>query len=383
MSNFLTKVSRFIGRSLFLLNILVAVWLLGCLAAGLVSPLQSRYLPVLSLTTPFAVLANLIFIFIWLFLSSRKIRVILSVVVLIAAYPVELPLFGWNLLGANEEKEGPDKIKVMLWNVHGLGIYDRPVKKTTPRDMMEEVIVAAPDILCMVEFYTDYKDAMKPHSLQFLQKGKFKEFRFVWDAKLGKKIYIGLALFSKYPVHNVQEIALSKGIKLLQADLDLPQAHTLRVFLLHLESVHLSDKDKSTIEELQETEGQTQRKISSAKTYINRLTEHYQVRARQADSVRMLIRNSPYPVLVCGDFNDMPGSYSYFTVRGDLKDAFVEKGLGIGRTYNKLSPTLRIDDIFYDPKLLRCTGFDTHSTELSDHNFITATFRYADSLRQQ
>ena len=41
-------------------------------------------------------------------------------------------------------------------------------------------------------------------------------------------------------------------------------------------------------------------------------------------------------------------SYTYFTVRGDMQDAFLKKGFGIGRTFSALSPTLRIDYIFAD-----------------------------------
>jgi len=51
----------------------------------------------------------------------------------------------------------------------------------------------------------------------------------------------------------------------------------------------------------------------------------------------------PHPVLLCGDFNDVPNSYTYFHIKGNLQDAFLQKGFGIGRTYTSLSPTLRID----------------------------------------
>ena len=99
-----------------------------------------------------------------------------------------------------------------------------------------------------------------------------------------------------------------------------------------------------------------------------------QRRARQADSVAAILRESPYPVIVCGDFNDLPGSYAYTTIRGPLSDAYEDYGRPFGRTYNRLSPTLRIDNIFYDPETFRCIDFKTVPTTLSDHNPIVATF---------
>ena len=79
-------------------------------------------------------------------------------------------------------------------------------------------------------------------------------------------------------------------------------------------------------------------------------------------------------MILCGDFNDLPGSYTYNTMKRGLKDAFAEKGRGLGRTYNLFSPTLRIDYIFYDPKMLDIIGFRSPKTRLSDHNPVIANF---------
>jgi endonuclease/exonuclease/phosphatase (EEP) superfamily protein YafD len=89
-----------------------------------------------------------------------------------------------------------------------------------------------------------------------------------------------------------------------------------------------------------------------------------------------VIDESPYPVLICADFNDVPGSYTYTKVKKNLKDAFAEKGFGLGRTYNLIFPTLRIDYIFYDPEILELSGYQSiRTTELSDHNPIIANFK--------
>ena len=97
-------------------------------------------------------------------------------------------------------------------------------------------------------------------------------------------------------------------------------------------------------------------------------------RGVQAERVKEELNQSPYPVIVCGDFNDVPGSYTYETMRGNLRDAFVERGYGLGRSYNFLAPTLRIDYIFFNDSVLHAIGFRSPRTKLSDHNPVIANF---------
>lgn len=83
------------------------------------------------------------------------------------------------------------------------------------------------------------------------------------------------------------------------------------------------------------------------------------------------IDKSPYPVIVCGDFNDVPNSYAYCKIGDRLQNAFVEKGSGIGRTFSNISPTLRIDNIFTD-KIFTISQFTRVRNNLSDHFPIIA-----------
>jgi endonuclease/exonuclease/phosphatase family metal-dependent hydrolase len=81
--------------------------------------------------------------------------------------------------------------------------------------------------------------------------------------------------------------------------------------------------------------------------------------------------DSPYPTIFCGDLNDTPNSYTYFTIRGDMQDAFLEKGFGIGRTFSSLSPTLRIDFILTDDQF-SIKQFTRVVKYLSDHFMLMA-----------
>ena len=78
------------------------------------------------------------------------------------------------------------------------------------------------------------------------------------------------------------------------------------------------------------------------------------------------MQQSPYPVIVCGDFNDPPSSYTYKRISYNLKDGFVESGSGVAKTYKGLIPLLRIDYILFSKKF-RSEQFQTIRQNLSDH----------------
>ncbi|MEZ5028200.1 MAG: endonuclease/exonuclease/phosphatase family protein [Ferruginibacter sp.] len=87
------------------------------------------------------------------------------------------------------------------------------------------------------------------------------------------------------------------------------------------------------------------------------------------------IKQSPYPVIVCGDMNDVPNSYTYFTVKDDLQDAFLKKSGGLGRTFRYISPTLRIDYILADKKF-EVENFSKIKVPYSDHYPILADIAF-------
>ena len=90
-------------------------------------------------------------------------------------------------------------------------------------------------------------------------------------------------------------------------------------------------------------------------------------RAGQVREIRQIIADSPYHVILCGDFNDTPASFTYKVLGHELHDAFVDSGRGIGRTYIGKLPSFRIDYIF-------------HSETFDSYNFETMDFRYSDHL---
>ena len=154
---------------------------------------------------------------------------------------------------------------------------------------------------------------------------------------------------------------------MIYADVNMP-GQKVRVFSTHLQSVMF---DNYHYKALYDLKNPSKASISGSKAIAYRLRNAYVKRAWQASMVNQKVTVSPYPAVVCGDFNDVPNSYSYFTARGDLQDAFLEKGSGFGKTLRIISPTLRIDYILADKKF-RVAQYHKFDVPFSDHYPIVA-----------
>ena len=141
-------------------------------------------------------------------------------------------------------------------------------------------------------------------------------------------------------------------------------ADTIRIFNIHLQSLRFSKAnlkyiDKPTVEDENAA-------IKESKNIISKFKKGFLKRQLQADRIRAEIDKSPYPVIVTGDFNDVPNSYAYYTIGKGMNNTFVEKGSGLGRTFSGISPVLRIDNIFADKKI-DILQFQVIKKKLSDH----------------
>ncbi len=370
---------RFIGTVATFVTVVAALWLLACVGASFISPVKVKYLALASLTSPIAILVNAVFLLCWLLFAGRKRRAWIPLLALLCAFRLIPAVFGLHLRARQDFSAGPDRLKILSWNVHGMGIFDKPVNRTTDDQIMDLIRSENPDVLCLTEFYTMHSNALKPYATELMRQGGYKEYRFKYDNTLGTKVYLGTAIFSRYPIRNYQVHPLhtrkdgQDDVQLMQYDIALQDGQQLRIFFTHLQSFLLSDGEKTYLEEVRDRDRDLE--MGESMPYMRRFGEAYVKRAIQADSASKLIAGSPHPVILCGDFNDLPGSYTYATMRRNLKDAFVEKGWGLGRTYNRIFPTLRIDYVFYEPGALELKGYKTIPTQLSDHYPIVASYR--------
>ncbi|RLD38303.1 MAG: endonuclease, partial [Bacteroidetes bacterium] len=145
---------------------------------------------------------------------------------------------------------------------------------------------------------------------------------------------------------------------------------TIRLFNIHLESNHFNPNE---YEIFSSTEiGLNEETGGRLAILFDKLARYSKIRNIQVNHISKLIKKSPYPILICGDFNDTPASYSYHKLTKNMKDAFVEKGKGYGNTYNGELPPMRIDYILSDT-LFQVHQFEIGKIDKSDHYPIIGT----------
>ena len=113
--------------------------------------------------------------------------------------------------------------------------------------------------------------------------------------------------------------------------------------------------------------------VAHGKNILRRLKRAFLKRAEQVEAIALHMKTCKYKIILCGDFNDTSASYSYEKLSRNLKDAFIDKGIGFGRTYAGKWPQFRIDYIFHD-KSLNCYQYKRSEETFTDHYPITAYF---------
>ena len=151
------------------------------------------------------------------------------------------------------------------------------------------------------------------------------------------------------------------------ADLKINDHQVIRVFNLHLQSngITLMTEDVTANGNIQ-----NKKTWRSIKGIMGQYKRAALKRAEQAEEIARLVKESPYPVIICGDFNDVPVSYSYRILSKELQDTFKEKGGGFATTYTGPIPGLRIDYIFVSPRF-EINSFHTGKRNFSDHKPVS------------
>jgi len=355
-------------KTFIVLNIITALfYLLSCLAPY-IKPTSSWFISVMGLAFPFLLVLLIGFIFLWLILKPRMVW--LSLIILLFGFKSISVFWGFNApSGFNYEKK-PGQIRIASWNVaRFLEWKKNDSEKSRKRlKMMEQIKKQDPDILCLQEFFYSPETQFYSNIAEIKEMG-YPFFYFSYDPD-GWLQYIGSAIFSKYPMIDtglVRYFRPAMPEALVHADIKIND-DTIRVFATHLQSVQFRQRDYEAIDEIKNVEDSL---FDNSKTVLGKLRKAMKYRSTQADIVRKILDDSPYPAIFGCDLNDVPNSHTYFTIRGDMQDAFLEKGFGIGRTFSSLSPTLRIDYIFTDDHF-KINQFTRVVKNLSDHFMIMA-----------
>lgn len=359
-------IRRFARNILLAVNIFLILLLLVAYLSIYINPATTAFPALFGLAYPYIAAANVAIVIIWILL--RKWYAIFSAVVLAAG-------FGYihNFIRfTNQGKEEHHELKLMSYNIRLFNIYEDSERNTHSK-MLQLLRREDPGILCLQEYFVKGDPAAGERKLREGLGGRRNtHFKLI---KSGAASRYGIATITRYPIiYRGDVVHPGSSSMTIYTDI-VVDTDTFRVYNNHLQSFRLRRVEGTLLSEIAgEESGSSMSQISGI---YKSLMEGFASRALQVDRVRRHMESSPYPVIVAGDFNDTPVSYTYRRMRSGLKDAFVEAGYGAGFTYRGKYPPNRIDYILYGDQI-DCTDFDIVKVRYSDHYPIIAYFRRAD-----
>lgn len=307
-------------------------------------------------------LVNLCFLLFWIL--NKKIYFLLSFFVLLYSWTNISKLFAFtDTIKPNEKTK---TLKLLSYNVKNFDFYNWKEDQKNRDAIFKFINDKQPDIITFQEFFDGSKKGWN-NVTKLTDSLGYKYHYFVAKVKIKSRgENYGLATFSKHPFVNKKHLPFyaSKTNAALFTDIKVDK-DTVRVYNVHLQSIHL-EHDEVNYKDFSSY-------IKDAKPMFQKLKTAYVARSEQVEFLQKHIKNSPYPVLLAGDFNDTPISYAYETIAKVLNDNYLMAGFGFGGTYIGPMPSFRIDYIFSseDFKTIRFKKFDL---KYSDHKPITSTF---------
>ncbi len=344
-------------------------WVLTGVLCLRVPPHQFWPAGFIALSLPVALVLNALFLVYWLLRRSWFVALPLAVIILGWGYYNRFMTFNANETAA----EGVKTLQVLSYNAHVFNAYtDRDGnEREASTEMIDWVATHPADVYCLQEFYSNRGSNV--YNTVSRIGNRYDKHRYFSVSYVDRnKADIGIAIFSRYPIINKGVIRFNESNtnRAIWADLNV-KGDTVRVYATHLQSMSIKSQD---IENTYSAIGNEANFKKESRNVARRLKRGFAARSRQVEKLLEHINESPYPVIVSGDFNDIPASYTYNQLARNLDNAFVEAGSGIGATYNGPLPFLRIDNQFYSEGL-RAINFETHyEMGLSDHFPISATY---------
>ena len=351
----LTPVKSKPWRFLRWLNIALVLLSFLSLLAPFSDPQVFWPLALIGLLTPVFLVFHVLFFLFWIY--QKKYYWLYSIGILLMSWSSIKGLIGFQPVIQSENTSL--ELKVLSYNTHML----RSVKnaKTISPDAFAAIVQGMdPDIICLQEFAPDpskrsaYAKALASIGLKHHHHN---------PGKAG-----AMSIFSKYPLDGLVYHNFSNEVNGFQAvELKLG-ATTFRVYNTHLQSNYVTGLTNELADRPNLQEKETWQNIRQVAARYKRSAVK---RSEQAKTIKAHINESKVPVIVCGDFNDIAPSYTYRILKGDLKDAFLERGRAWGATYAGKIPGLRIDYILSSTSF-RVNNSRTYPAYFSDHHPLVA-----------
>lgn len=348
-------------------NVVTAI--LMCLVgfSDCVSPVGHPYIASAGLAFPLFLLLNLGFLFFWLIVRWRM-AVIPAAGFLFAYVPVR------TYIPVNPSSNPPEgALKVLSYNVRCYsGMHGDADKVETFREIFNYLKDSRADIVCLQEdLYSCGEAEGRMDSL----------FAYRQVTMVGTKKQNAVGVYTRFPILRTDTIRyVSEGNGSIACYLKTGRGDTLLVINNHFESTHLSPDERQRYKEMLKGEVARDTARSESRRLLHRLGLSAQMRAPQADAVHRYVEaHRRYPIILCGDFNDNPISYTHRTVAKGLTDCYVATGQGLGLSYNQKGFFVRIDNIMCSDHFQPYNCKVDNKIETSDHYPIICWLKKRDN----
>lgn len=330
-------------------------------ASIFLSPQVLWWSGVFSLMIPLVLLVNTVFLFYLIFTGSR-----------LFIYPLIICAVGLLFLGRTlalrEPAEVKEALNVLSYNVRVFNVYSHlNTGFVSSRQTLNWVLQRDDDIKCLQEFYVQPGHEIFGSLKAISQKNPYYYFEPTFANSAGAQF--GMAIFSKYPMIHRGSLQANQGSnnRILYADV-VRGEDTVRIYNVHLQSM--------SIDEQQLANSNSENLSQNLRQLLSQLKHGFIQRAAQIDNLCEHLDRSPYPVILTGDLNDVPYSYSYQKLKKYLHSSFENGGRGFGFTFNGKLFFLRIDNQFYSEGIT-LGKFETHRTvKYTDHFPISAEYSF-------
>ena len=337
-------VYKYMSMMFLVAQIIATISTIIALYGGDVSPIGHSARAMLVYILPLLIAFNVLLLIYWL-VRRRWLFLLMPVATIACCIPYIGTLYQFRSLEKGvDAKQG---LKIATYNV---AMFNRETSGFMAQDILAEMRRQKVDVLCMQEYSNVSGDKLNSDS--------YKEY-FPYMA-VGRD---DMVIYSRYPIKKHDKILFDySNNSAMWADIDV-KGDAVRVFNVHLQTTGIN----RTLHEAGKLMAQDY-DVSSSRV-LNAIFGNYTMgmmfRASQANIIATEKRSSENPVILCGDFNDVPYSYVYNTMLGNMVDGFKECGSGWMHTFRG-KKAVRIDYIFHDSALKGITYYMSELT-YSDH----------------
>ena len=315
---------------------------------------------VLGYIIPLVIALNLLFLALYALLKKKLFWY--HIIALIFLSPFILMSYR---IGNTSQPEVEESFKVLSLNAK---LFRKPGSyEEFSSEMINWFMDESSDIKCIQEF--SYNPGYQRISIiSKMQEKGYHHFNY----ELNLINRPGLAIFSRHPILYagvIDDHDSTNVNKCIYADINI-NADTVRIYNVHLRSMRIDLSDYSEMRSL------------GRKAFLltKKLGRGARKRSKQIDDLITHASTSPYPVIICGDFNEIPYSYNYFEMRSFYQNAFEEKGEGFGFTFNSDILPIRIDHQFYGHGINLMSFHTNRNITWSDHFPLQGVYSLEGSL---